>query len=494
MTDWWSADPPSQPSKQQNWWDSDAPVGKERAKPQGLLANALEPITSYPGTFAEMNHEARDQFSRGIGQLKAGATFAATPTPEGMSRQEVVAGGAGNLIRGAGNTAMGAMGYLMSPINAGLRTVIGNPIEQTTGIRKEIPEFAASLMLPVPKRIPLTRAVPEVAAVPTAERLGEVAAQGYKDFRAAGGAPLDPPMAKAFAEDIKATLESKGAWDHLATPVHRTVDLLDTGKPVTMDRFKSIREGLNSLKADPDSKVRRAANIASEKMESFLIRNEPEAAESLLTADANYAAMKRGQQLDQAKDVAGLRTGRAGYGGNAVNAMRQVLSPIVEKAIKGKTTGFNTEEIRAMNEIVTGTTATNVLRGVGQLSPSKGAIQTGIAIGSGGATAAAGAAANKLATILTSKQIDRLNELVRKRSPAYEEALNAAAGKFTSAAKAFNVSPSQANLVRTVGAARALSSGLARDGIEISSGNILRSLQSPTHGRTDENEVPREPE
>src|SRR5690606_27517037 len=92
--------------------------------------------------------------------------------------------------------------------------------------------------------------------------------------------------------------------------------------------------------------------------------------------------------------VADLRAGRAGYGGNAVNTMRQALLPIVQKATDGRMTGFAPNEIDAMRQIVVGTPATNALRGVGQLSPSKGILQTLTAAGSvaGGALAGFGAA------------------------------------------------------------------------------------------------------
>jgi hypothetical protein len=475
-----------------------------------------QPKPKYPGFLAnqqEMAGESFGQMQRGAGQLGEAFRFAAsgagrnvvpdTPTnrvagafsalePDGPQAPltEAEHGAAnrealGNVVRGTGNAAMGALGYVTSPINAALRTVVGQPVENLTGIPKEYPEFAASFL--VPGRVPgLPSRAPKVAAAPTRAELFSEADRGYKEVRATG-ATFTPELSNTLADHVAATLKSKGAFPHLAKPVHETVDILRrTEGPLGIDELRSVQEALSSLKTDPDSKIRRAANLASEEITGFLSRVEPGAAAALQEANANYAAGSRAKELDQAGEIAGLRAGRAGYGGNAVNTMRQVLSPIVEKSIKGNSKGWNPDEIRAMRDIVEGTTATNSLRGIGQLSPSKGVFSTTVAIASGGVTAAIGAAGNKLATILTRKQIDRLNEMVRKRSPAYAAAVDKSATKFFDSAEVFVADPSQANLVRTIVSARALSAGLSRDGISISSGDLLRSLQRPVNAAEDE--------
>jgi hypothetical protein len=219
----------------------------------------------------------------------------------------------------------------------------------------------------------------------------------------------------------------------------------------------------------------------------------PTAAKNLRTGDEIHSAALAMQDLQRKEAVAGLRTGRAGYGGNAVNAMRQVLSPIVEASIKGRPGLYKADEIAAMRDIVEGTTPTNMARLVGQASPSKGIIQT---MGSGGLIAALGpmaatipalgAAANKLATILTGRQIERLKDLVAKRSPAYAEAVQKAVARYEKAQADFASDPSPARLAGYVSASRALSSGLTRDGISMSSGDLLRSISGPVRAPAEE--------
>ncbi len=91
----------------------------------GWIVKALEPITSYPATYGRMNKEAREQMSEGVSQI-----------------------GEGHKAKGGWKVATGAMKYLTSPIEAGLHTVVGKPLEENIGIPHEYSEFAAGLALP----------------------------------------------------------------------------------------------------------------------------------------------------------------------------------------------------------------------------------------------------------------------------------------------------------------------------------------------------------
>lgn len=131
--------------------------GQQKPASPGMLAKAAEPITSYPETYDKMQREARGQIVRGGDQIAEG--------------------GAGNVVYGLGNIALGSIGYLASPLNAALRTVVGKPIEENIGIPKEYSEFAASLALPgmgltkiTPKTVPVAP-----AAVPPGQQVAQAA-------------------------------------------------------------------------------------------------------------------------------------------------------------------------------------------------------------------------------------------------------------------------------------------------------------------------------
>jgi hypothetical protein len=257
-------------------------------------------------------------------------------------------------------------------------------------------------------------------------------------------------------------------------------------QPVTLSEMRSAKELVGKSSRSADSRVRQGSAVANREIGDIIRETSPDAAQNLQTADQIFATSKSMRELQNKEAIAGLRTGRAGYGGNAVNSMRQVLSPIVEKAIKGETTGFRPNEIEAMRQIVEGTTGANLLRGIGQMSPSKGIIQTGLTLSTLGVSGVVGAIANKLANVVTAKQIDRLKELVAKRSPAYEAALKKSLDRYENAQMKLVNEPSNGSVAAFIAASRNLSNGLTRDGIPVSSADLIRSIQGPMRSPADD--------
>lgn len=315
------------------------------------------------------------------------------------------------------------------------------------------------------------------AATPKASQTFAAAKPYYRGFEeAAQGIAVPPETATGIADNIRHALSRGNLIPELAQPVYSAVGILDKGEPLTLDALQNVKRVVGRSFNSPDKNVRDAASIATREIGRALREISPEAGSALETADQTHATALALQDLQRKEAVAGLRTGRAGYGGNAVNNIRQVLSPIVEKAVKGEKTLYKPNEISAMNDIVQGSNAVNSLRGISQLSPSKGSIATGIAIGTGGVSAGIGATANKLATILTQRQFDRLKELVAARSPAYAQAVDKAVDAYERSRQAFMDNPSTATLHGFIGASRQLSNGLTRDGIAVTSGDLLRNI------------------
>jgi hypothetical protein len=294
-----------------------------------------------------------------------------------------------------------------------------------------------------------------------------------------------------YAQRIKDAMRAGKVPQHLADEVYRSVD--EIGETGSLAGLRSVKELIGQSARSNDSRVRQAAGIASKEINKIIGEVSREAGQSLRTADEIYSTAKSVQDLQRKGAVADLRAGRAGYGGSAVNSMRQVLSPIVQRAVEGKMTGFRPNEIEAMREIVEGTVTTNALRGVGQLSPSKGILQT---IGAAGGAAtfgpaalaipAMGAASNKLATVLTGQQIGRLKELVAKRSPAYAEAVKKSVERYEKAQAALVSQPGSNKVAAFIASARDLASGLTRDGIQVSSADLIRAIQGPVRGAADD--------
>ena len=90
------------------------------------LGKAVEPITSLPSEYLRIVGEAKGTMAKGVQDIQ---------TP-------------GSRIKGAFETGVGALDYVTSPISAPVHTIIGRPIEETTGIPHEWTEFATMLGLP----------------------------------------------------------------------------------------------------------------------------------------------------------------------------------------------------------------------------------------------------------------------------------------------------------------------------------------------------------
>lgn len=103
--------------------------GLSERRNRSFVGRTVSPITDYWSTYSHMNKEARDQMSRGTDQLL---------NPQGVL----------DPVYGAGNVGFGGLNFIASPINAAYRSLIGQPVEDTTGIPREYTEFAAQLATP----------------------------------------------------------------------------------------------------------------------------------------------------------------------------------------------------------------------------------------------------------------------------------------------------------------------------------------------------------
>lgn len=160
------------------------------------LEKAITPVTDYWSHYEEMNKEARDLASRGVNEFGEAVRRAKPGSLEGL----------GDAAVGAGKAAIGGIGYVASPISAAYRSVIGQPVEDVTGIPREQTEFAAQLLTPgigftrlagapgVAAPGPVIRPVeapPRPAVLEASQRLNE------------GGFPVDVP--RAITSDSMAT-------------------------------------------------------------------------------------------------------------------------------------------------------------------------------------------------------------------------------------------------------------------------------------------------
>lgn len=180
------------------------------------VQKALNPITSYPETYSKMRKEGQETIGRGLNQLAS---------PES----------AWDFAKGVGNTALGTLEYVGSPINAAYRSVIGQPVEDVTGIPREYTEFAAQLATPGLGVRPLSPKVPGAVLKPSeiqpsmAGRAAVPEAEGANEL----GIPLSRGQATRDLDAIRyEDMASRGAYGPKAQ---------EEGAKFFDDQFKAIQ-------------------------------------------------------------------------------------------------------------------------------------------------------------------------------------------------------------------------------------------------------------
>jgi hypothetical protein len=136
-----------------------ASIGELATRLPAIGAAAVRPLTDYLPTQGQYARE-------GVDEMREGWRNFTTRDPDEMTNHMGV--GLSNL-KGIAQMGLGAAGYLGSPVNAAIHTIIGQPVEDTTGIPSKYTDFAAGLALPFAKRLLGMSAPPAAAArVPAA--------------------------------------------------------------------------------------------------------------------------------------------------------------------------------------------------------------------------------------------------------------------------------------------------------------------------------------
>ncbi len=307
------------------------------------------------------------------------------------------------------------------------------------------------------------------AEVPTTTQLDESADARYKANRGSA-VDMDPGYWSEWARRMKTALDQEG---HIDAPKNApgTHDFLDRLQSVpgqegdrAVQTFANIDAARRSLRGiaqnfSPENKAdRAAASIAIGKLdeafqampETAILAGTPADVAALKAttgkARGDYAAAQRSNKLTGELDEA--HTGSferatdnaesASSGRNIGNAIRQQTKGLLRspKSISG----YSPEEIAQMNTVKSGTVPMNVTRyganllggggGLGQaLVSGMSGLAAGGGIASGNPLIAALAAVPPFAGIalksaenrLTLKQAEKLDEMVRQRSPLYNE-------------------------------------------------------------------------
>lgn len=188
---------------------------RQKLSPTG---KALSPFTEYPKNLTNMAKQAQGQIAEGWNQMTHPGSLT---TLEGT--------GLSDIGTGAAKFAMGNVANAFAPASAAYRSIVGQPIEDTTGIPREYSEFAAQLATPglglarLGEAKPFIGPPPSTAAEAASARLGvpisRAAVSDSPTVQSASGALKEVPfVGTPLVNSAKTTLKGldKAAQDTAA--------------------------------------------------------------------------------------------------------------------------------------------------------------------------------------------------------------------------------------------------------------------------------------
>lgn len=289
-------------------------------------------------------------------------------------------------------------------------------------------------------------------APPSVDALREAAGKGYAQAREMGVEYASPAVSE-MAQVAKTALEKDGILGELAPKTHKLLNDLANPPPNSTVQYQGIEAARRAFGhagkdfANPTEQL--AARRAIEAIDGFIkgadgasvVAGRDNAASLSRTIDearANYAAARRSQALGKAFSDAELRTAASHSGANGDNALRGKIASFLQS--DRKSAGFTPAELDAAEKVVTGTPFQNALRTAGNIMGGGGGLGAAYSGGAAGAATtslfgpAGGAAvgfgvpalgfgAKKAAESMTKKAFTSADEMVRKRSPLFEQML-----------------------------------------------------------------------
>ena len=199
------------------------------------------------------------------------------------------------------------------------------------------------------------------------------------------------------------------------------LDVVDdfNGQPMSASQAQNLRTFLQDAAKSADAGERRIGTILLGQFDDWRGQHWPD----FRQADVLYGRAQRAADVDWRIDRAERRAASTGTGGNAVNAARQNIRAILDNPRLRR--GYSPAEISAMEQVVRGTSAVNVMRLISRLSPTSGGmpLMLNSLAGAGGiatqnplfaAPAIAGWAAQGASEVMTGNQINALSQLIRR--------------------------------------------------------------------------------
>lgn len=266
------------------------------------------------------------------------------------------------------------------------------------------------------------------ARLPDTDAIKASSKAGYKAIENAR-MTMKLPAVSAFTTQARAQLENQLIDELEAPAVFRALDHFNKGDG-GVATLMALYENLGKISPAAGTKYA-AAGIVRNEIGDFIDKLQPQ---DLTTGDAaftktmwdhakaSWRSYRKVEQVERAAEKGENVAATTGTGANKQNALRQKIRTILDSDFKSR--GFSQATKDKMEEIVTGTWASNVARYIGKFAPSGpvsswATILTGLEAGvpAGAAVGIGATLAKHLGTYLTRRQIRELEDIIRAESP-----------------------------------------------------------------------------
>lgn len=378
---------------------------------------------NYEGNLeAQRAIDAQDEITNPGARL-AGQVTGSIALPAGRARTVLGAAGEGAAVAGAYGFGSGEGGFVERSKNAGKSAAIGGTVG--AGVRvvaNKLGNAAAA------------------KTIPSNDQIRKQAEAAYNKAEAAG-VVFKPEGVRQLASTIVNDLAEFGfdpALQPGAAAVIRRFQELD-GKNVTLKGLDIVRRVAgNAAKVRDNPSQQEISRRIIDRIDDYienaseadiLMGNAKQGASAMKEAREAWGRFRRSQMVDTAAYKADLRAASTGSGGNADNATRQNIRRLVENP-----RGMSKPEVAAADRAVRGTKTQNALRQVGKLSPMGNGLMTAMGVGGAmvnpvlGVPALVGIGAKALADRMTTKNVERLSQIIRSGGKTAQDLGNLARG------------------------------------------------------------------
>jgi hypothetical protein len=289
-----------------------------------------------------------------------------------------------------------------------------------------------------------------VTGVPSAADLKAAASQGYDAVRGMGVDYASHAVA-GLADKTQKALEADGILAELAPQTHAILGKLAAAPPDSVAPIASLEAARRALGRaagnfnNPTDQL--AARRSIDALTNFVEVADPStvvagpataAGNALAAARGNYAAAMRSEAIGELANNTDRRALAANSGLNADNALRSRVASLLQS--DRASAGYTPAELDALETAARGTPARNALRwtgnvlggggglgavvtgGIGATAGSELGGLTGMAVGAG--VPALGMGAKMVANALTRRALNRVDDMVRTRSPLFQSSID----------------------------------------------------------------------